>query len=146
MAAGYFISYAANGSANCQTTGSTQIFLTDASASFQNPSAANDIFWSSPDVGDNWENQPNLIIAFASAEVANPVPVPPYSEGATANVTFWGVDYSDLEVGYLELMNTVAVQLGFPEEETINGALGRLKTGGAWTNYDTDIPAFQFNP
>jgi hypothetical protein len=145
MPAGYFISYAENGTANCQTTGSTQIFLTDASASFSNPSAANDVFWSSPDVGDNWANQPNLIIAFAGDEVANPLPVPPYSEGATAKVTFWGVAYSDLEVGYLELMNTVCVQLGLPEEEDISGALTRLKTGGAWTNYDTNIPAFQFS-
>jgi hypothetical protein len=145
MAAGYFISYAENGAANCQTTGSTQIFLTDASASFSNPSPGGDVFWSSPDVGDNWANQPNLIIAYAADGVANPLPVPPYSEGATAKVTFWGVDYSDLEVGYLELMNTVCVQLGLPEEEDISGALTRLKTGGAWTNYNTDIPAFQFS-
>ena len=144
MAAGYFISYAANGSANCQTTGSTQIFLTDASASFSNPSPSNDVFWSSPDVGDNWENEPHLIIAFASAEVANPLPVPPYGEGETANVTFWGVNYDPVETGYLELMNTVCVQLGFTAQATIPDALGRLKTGGAWTNYDTDIPAFNF--
>ena len=145
MAAGYFISYAANGSTNCQTTGSTQIFLTDASASFENPSSANDVFWSSPDVGDNWENQPNLIIAFASAEVANPLPEPPYGEGETANVTFWGVDYDPAENGYLELMNTVLVQLGQPTQGIIPDALGRLKLGGAWTNYDTNIPAFQFS-
>ena len=144
MAAGYFISYAANGSANCQTTGSTQIFLTDASASFSNPSPANDVFWSSPDVGDNWENEPHLIIAYAADEVANPVPVPPYSEGATAKVTFWGVNYDPAENGYLELMNTVCVQLGFTAQATIPDALGRLKQGGAWTNYDTNIPAFNF--
>jgi len=145
MAAGYFISYAENGSENCQTTGSTQIFLTDASASFVNPDASGDVFWSSPDVGDNWENEPHLIIAFASDEVANPLPVPPYSEEARAKVTFWGVNYSPTEDGYLELMNTVSVQLGFTAEDNIPSALGRLKTGGAWTNYDTNIPAFQFS-
>jgi hypothetical protein len=37
MAAGYFISFAENGASNCQTTGSTQIFLTNSSASFANP-------------------------------------------------------------------------------------------------------------
>jgi hypothetical protein len=145
MAAGYFISYAANNASNCQTTGSTQIFLTNSSASFVNPDPGGDIFWSSPDVGDNWENEPNLIIAYAAAGVANPLPVPPYSEGATANVTFWGLGYSNIQEGYLELMNNILVQLALPTEANIASALSRLKTGGAWTNYDTDIPAFQLS-
>ena len=144
MAAGYFISYAENGSANCQTTGSTQIFLTDASASFSNPSPGGDIFWSSPDVGDNWASQPNLIIAYAAASVQSTLPSP-YGEEERANVTFWGLTYSPTQEGYLELMNNILVQLALPTEANIASALSRLKTGGAWTNYDTDIPAFQFS-
>jgi hypothetical protein len=144
MAAGYFISYAANNASNCQTTGSTQIFLTNSSASFVNPDPGGDIFWSSPNVGDNWENQPNLIIAYAAASVQSTLPSP-YGEEARANVTFWGLDYSDAQVGYLELMNNILVQLALPTEANIASALSRLKTGGAWTNYDTDIPAFQLS-
>ena len=144
MAAGYFISYAQFGASNCQTTGSTQIFLTNSSASFVNPDAGGDTFWSSPDVGDNWENEPNLIIAFAADEVQSTLPEP-YAEEERANVTFWGLGYSDIQDGYLELMNNVLVQFGQPEQGNITDALGRIKLGGGWTNYDTAIPAFQFS-
>lgn len=142
MAAGYMVSYAQTGAANVQVTGSTQIFLTNASASFVNPDPSGDIFWTTPDVGDNWVDEPNLVIAYAGGEVANPVPNPPYGEGETAFVTFWATPYDPVQTGYLELLNTVAVQLGQPEGNTIEDTLELLKLAGAWTNYNTDIPAF----
>ena len=139
----YFNAYNPNDapSEEYQRTGSTCTWRdNDDTTDFSNFTGDNE-FWPSPDAGaENWSENQNFIICWCDDSVANTTT----KDGdPTSKVSYWGVDYSSEEEGYLDWLNEALRCSGGTPQGTLANALSEAASAqrGIWTNYQTDIAA-----